>query len=139
MPYCAESAMRNESQLIPQNLFSPRHHAGRAVGPEVEPAREHCLERWGPGSRIPTGRAGPGKGQAALCHNKKNLMGEETSALQRHHPRQLGGWREEPSRWMFSPKPQSLQKSKDGAQTNKASQLRVHVGSQNMDRNSARG
>lgn len=52
--------------------------------------------------------------------------------LQRSHPRQLGGGREEPSGGFFSPRPKAL-KSKDCAKTNEDRELRVHRSFQNME------
>ena len=55
--------MRNESQLTPKKLFSPQHHAGRAVGPEVEPDRSTAWRGGGQGAPSPHGELGLARGR----------------------------------------------------------------------------
>lgn len=87
----------------------------------------------GPWTTIPTEGAGPGEGQLAVCHKKNSLMEEETSDATEEPSQTAGRWARGAIRWIFLPRPKAL-KSKDCAQTNEDSELRVRVSFQNMDR-----
>lgn len=96
-------------------------------------AREGALPgNVGPWTTIPTEGAGPGEEQLAVCH-KKSRVEEETSDATEEPTQTAGRWEGGAIRWIFLPRPKAL-KSKDGAQTNEDSKLRVHLSFQNMDR-----